>query len=98
LRAVSRSLRGRKQKTKCRTIPCGRATVVRRPAPYPQLPSARPSDPAQLKSDARELQKLADAVPAQIDQVTKGQLSKELIENLKKIEKLSKRLRSEDSP
>jgi hypothetical protein len=68
------------------------------PTPYPQLPSARPSDPAQLKSDAQELQKLADAVPAQIDQVSKGQLSKELIENLKKIEKLSKRLRSEDSP
>jgi hypothetical protein len=65
--------------------------------PYPQLAPRHPPDPVQLKSDAQDLQKLADSVPAQVDQVTKGQLPKDLIENLKKIEKLSKHLRSEVS-
>jgi hypothetical protein len=55
-------------------------------------------DAAQIKREADELAKLASAVPEEIDQVTKGELPKDLSENLKKIEKLAKRLRSEVSP
>ena len=38
---------------------------------------------------------LSEALPAQIEQIGNGKLPKELIENLKKIEKLSKHIRSE---
>jgi len=38
---------------------------------------------------------LAQSVPSQIQQVQRGVLPKELIDKLKRIEKLSKQLRSE---
>ncbi len=55
-------------------------------------------DPAELKRDAAELQKLAVTVSEQVDQVTQNQLPKDLNDNLKRIEKLAKHLRSEISP
>jgi len=55
-------------------------------------------DPAQLKSEAAELQTLANAMPGEVDQVTKGMLPKDMTENLKKIEKLAKHIRSEVTP
>jgi hypothetical protein len=64
-------------------------------------PSAQPVqqvDLAQLRAEAAELRRLADLLPAQIGQVTKGQLPKDLNDNLKRIEKLAKQLRSELSP
>jgi paraquat-inducible protein B len=52
----------------------------------------------QVKQEADELKKLADGVPAQIEQVAKNQYPKDLNENLKRIEKLAKHLRSEVTP
>jgi len=61
--------------------------------PPPQVRSA-PS-PQQLQREADELVGLAQSVPSQIQQVQRGVLPKELIDKLKRIEKLSKQLRSE---
>lgn len=58
----------------------------------------RKLDVNQVKQEAEELKKLADAVPAQIDMVTKNQLPKDLNDNLKRIERLAKHLRSEVTP
>jgi hypothetical protein len=52
----------------------------------------------QVNAETQELRKLADGLPAQIDQVTKGQLPKDLAENLKRIEKLAKHLHGEIVP
>jgi hypothetical protein len=52
----------------------------------------------QVKQEAEELRKLADGVPAQVQQVTNNQLPKDLSDNLKRIEKLAKHLRSEVTP
>ena len=83
-----------------RPIPPGVREADKLPEPTvpPALPMHRQLDPAQLKREADELAKLASAVPVEINQVTRGELPKDLSENLKKIEKLAKRLRSEISP
>ena len=52
----------------------------------------------QVTAETQELRRLADGLPLQIDQVTKGQMPKDLGENLKRIEKLAKHLRSEITP
>jgi hypothetical protein len=61
--------------------------------PPPQVRSA-PS-PQQLQHEADELAGLAQSVPSQIQQAQRGVLPKELFDKLKRIEKLSKQLRSE---
>lgn len=55
-------------------------------------------DPTKLKEEAAELAKLSAAMPSQIDLVAKGQLPKDLTDQLKRIEKLAKHLRGEISP
>ncbi len=52
----------------------------------------------QMKQEADELRKLADGVPPQIELVTKNQYPKDLTDNLKRIERLAKHLRSEVTP
>lgn len=52
----------------------------------------------QVKQESEELRRLADGIPAQIQQVTNGRLPKDLSNNLKRIEKLAKRLRTETTP
>ena len=52
----------------------------------------------QVKQEADELRKLADGVPAQIELVTKNQYPKDLADNLKRIERLAKHLRTEVTP
>jgi len=64
----------------------------------PMQPHSRKIDIEQLKKEADELKTLADGVPSQIEQVTKNQYPKDLNENLKRIEKLAKHLRSEVTP
>ena len=59
------------------------------------LPKPRPPDAATLKRDADELARLAQAIPPKVEDVTYGKLPKDLNEELKQIEKLSKRLRRE---
>jgi TolA-binding protein len=58
----------------------------------------RKVDVQQVKQEADELKKLADGVPAQIELVTKNQYPKDLTDNLKRIERLAKHLRSEVTP
>jgi hypothetical protein len=65
----------------------------------PQLkPKAPAVDPAKLKSEADELVKRAQSIPAGIERVTKGQLPSDLSQQLKEIEKLAKQLRRQISP
>jgi hypothetical protein len=52
-------------------------------------------DPSRLQEEAAELAKLSAGIPAGIERVNQGQLPKTLNEQLKRIEKLAKRLRSE---
>ena len=59
---------------------------------------AKSPQAAQLRSESEELAKLAAAIPAQVVQVTQGQLPKSLGDQLRRIEKLSKHLRSEIYP
>lgn len=64
--------------------------------PQPGQPAKPPKiDQAQAKHDADELVKLAGEIPPAVEQANKGVLSKDLNERLKRIEKLSKRLRRE---
>jgi hypothetical protein len=55
-------------------------------------------DFAKVKSDADELLTLSQSVHSGVDNVGKGLLPKDLIDKLKQMEKLSKRLRSELTP
>ncbi|SRR5260370_19579950 len=55
-------------------------------------------DPARLRGEAEELAKLSAGIPSQIEQLNHGQVSKDLGEQLKHIEKLAKQLRSEIMP
>ena len=48
-----------------------------------------------MRREADELAELAKTIPGAIAQTSRGVLPKDLSENLKRIEKLSKRLRSQ---
>lgn len=52
-------------------------------------------DRAQIRRDAGELSRLAQSISSEIGDTEKGALPKDLSENLKKIQKLSKHLRDE---
>jgi|SRR5579863_7442965 len=51
-------------------------------------------DLTRLREDAAELASLAQSIPLAVDQTTQGILPKDLDQKLKRIEKLSKQLRS----
>ncbi len=55
-------------------------------------------DFAKVKKDADELVLLSQSIHSGIDSVGKGMLQKDLIDKLKQVEKLSKRLRSQLTP
>jgi hypothetical protein len=74
---------------------------VREPKPVLQLPDPpKPSkiDSAKLQRNAQELADLAASVPSDIGQVSRGILPKEVLDKLKRIEKLSKHMRQELAP
>jgi hypothetical protein len=52
-------------------------------------------DVAQLRRDAEELSQLEKTIQTQIAEAERGAVPKDLGQNLKKIQKLSKRLRGE---
>jgi hypothetical protein len=52
-------------------------------------------DLTELKMKAGELLTLSQTVPTQLDQIGNGKLPKDLLDNLRRIEKLSKHIRSE---
>ncbi len=66
-----------------------------RQGPQPRHPRRPPFDARKAQQRAQELAKLADPVPEEINQVSHGVLPKDLIQRLKKIEKLSKQLRKQ---
>ena len=72
--------------------------VANQPLPPPIQTASRTAKPADLKSEAAQIQALANSVADQVDQLNKGMMSKDLSENLKKLEKLAKHLRSEITP
>ncbi len=76
----------------------GEQTINNQQTDAPTQPRRQAPDPAKLKAEAAELRDLADGVPAAVEQVAKGMVPKDLGENLKKIEKLAKHLRSEVNP
>jgi hypothetical protein len=76
----------------------GPDTPVPNPNSFPSLATKRRVDMTQLRADSQELSKLAATIPEQVNLVGKGELPKDLIDNLRKIEKLSKHLRTEISP
>jgi hypothetical protein len=55
----------------------------------------RQVDFLELQRESRELSDLAHTVPIDVENVSRGLLPKDLIDKLKRIEKLSKHLRSE---
>ena len=59
----------------------------------PAATNAKP-DPKVMLQQANDLKQLSDAIPNDIQNVTKGLISKDLGERLKKIEKLAKRIKS----
>jgi len=73
-------------------------TMANQPLEAPSKPSPRQINIDQVNAEAQELRTLADGLPSQMDQVTKGQLPKDLGDNLKKIERLAKHLHSEIVP
>jgi hypothetical protein len=60
-------------------------------------PRLNHTTPVELKQQALDLSQLAAGVPSEIEVVNRGELPKELPANLKKIEKLAKKIRSEIS-
>ncbi len=60
--------------------------------------AARRVDLEKLQKEADDLARTAQTIPADVASVRKGMLPKDVIEKLKQIEKLSKRLRGELAP
>jgi hypothetical protein len=55
-------------------------------------------DLAQLQKEADDLARAAQTIPTDVASVRQGMLPKDMIQKLKQIEKLSKRLRGELTP
>ena len=53
------------------------------------------ANPGRLQAEAEELAKLADSIPSDVDRISKGMLPKDILEKLKRIEKISKQLRGQ---
>jgi len=61
-------------------------------------PNTYRPDTVEMEREARELSKLAASVPNDIEQLRKGLLPRDAVNKLKRIEKLSKHLRSQIRP
>ena len=73
--------------------PLDSSTTAREPAT-----SSRRVDLAQLQNEADELARTAQTIPSDVASIRKGILPKDMIEKLKQVEKLSRRLRTELNP
>lgn len=71
---------------------------INKPLDPPLVAGPAAPDPLKLKQEAVELAQLSAQIPTQIEFLGKGQLPKNLIDQLKSIEKLAKHLRSEITP
>jgi hypothetical protein len=72
-------------------------TDTSHPEPAPQTIHRR-IDPVKLQRDADDLARLAQTIPTDAASIRQGKLPKDVIQKLKEIEKLSKRLRGELTP
>jgi hypothetical protein len=52
-------------------------------------------DKDKVRHDAQELAELSASIPADVDRVNRGLLPKDVLEKLKRVEKLSKQLRND---
>jgi hypothetical protein len=75
-----------------------RPSIKDEPLRMPQPKRDRSAEAVKIKQDARTLAELAQTIPPGIDQAQRGVLPKDLIENLKRIEKLSRQIRHQLSP
>jgi hypothetical protein len=73
--------------------PLDSSTTAKEPAN-----SSRRIDVAQLQKEADELARTAQTIPSDMASIRKGILPKDVVEKLKQIEKLSRRLRAELNP
>jgi hypothetical protein len=64
----------------------------------PTGPQPRKIDSAKVRQEADEISDLAQSLPADIAQTLQGKLPKDMADKLKRIEKLSKHLRTELAP
>jgi hypothetical protein len=64
----------------------------------PAFQAKRQLDGQALSRDAAELARLSSIVPGQIEELKAGKLHRDLADELKRIEKLARHLRSEVSP
>jgi hypothetical protein len=78
--------------------PSGREHFPGEPSEPEVTPRRKPPDLAKAKTEANELADLAQKVPGQVDQLSKNVLPKNLVEELKHIEKLAKVLRKQIEP
>lgn len=76
--------------------------VPRPPAPAdarlgsdPDAAKKKRFDNEQVEREARELSDLAKSIPLDVDQINQGLMPKDMVQKLKRIEKLSKHLRME---
>jgi hypothetical protein len=82
-------------------LPPGRKELKNYQITHPDEPPAvtKPQrDPLQLQKEAAELASLAQSIPPAVDNVSKGLLPKDVLEKLKRIEKISKHMRAELEP
>jgi hypothetical protein len=86
-------------------IPQNRSNYPKPPAPLDSAdtshtapPPSRRLDLLQLQRDADDLARTAQTIPNDVASVRQGMLPKDVIDKLKQIEKLSKRLRTELNP
>jgi hypothetical protein len=62
--------------------------------PLKRQPSQPKADFLEMERESKELSQIASSIPGDVDQLRKGLLPKDVTEKLKRIEKLSKQLRS----
>jgi len=82
-------------------VPPARRELQKYQSMYPEEHAAvsQPRvDAAQLQREASELASLAQSIPPDVDRINKGALPKDVLEKLKRIEKISKHLRVELAP
>lgn len=70
------------------------AAQAEKDIPPPVQPHAQ-LDLAKLRQDADELARIAQTIPPDVTSIQRGMLPKDMSEKLKRIEKLSKRLRTQ---
>jgi len=74
------------------------ASAIPGQLPPPETKVFRRLDTIEMEREARELSALATSVPGDVDLLKKGLLPKDAAEKLRRIEKLSKRLRAQIPP